>query len=110
MYVNPFNPTTTLAGVEHRAINQRFYGSVQISVFHDIAGIFTAKLKPYASERTAGCRLHRPAASNGACEIHKSKGAVFDQTGRSGVIQEDVLKHIRGNSYGMKRRRHPFAD
>ena len=44
VHVNPLDPATALARVEHRAVDKRIHCAIKIGVIHDIAWIFTAKL------------------------------------------------------------------
>ena len=108
-HVNPFDPATALAGIEHRAVNQRFHRSVHVSVVTDIARVFAAQFQPDTGECACGGPFDGLTAAHRAGEVHKSKGPGRDQIRGCPVIQKHVLKHVLRHSGSMKRLRHPLT-
>nr|MBC6968161.1 hypothetical protein [Roseobacter litoralis] len=92
-YIDPLDPTATLPGIEHRAINQRFDRRIEIRVLHHIAGVLAAKLQPEPGKGPLSGGFHRLPAANRSGEIDKPECTIRDQRRCGLVIKEHVLEH-----------------
>ena len=110
MHVDAFNPTTALAGIEHRAVDKCFYGCIQIRIVHDITGVFAAQLKADTGKRACSGAFHCFASANRARKVDEVKSTVGDQVGRCVVIQKNVLKHVCRYTRRVEGLCHSFPD
>ena len=46
MHIDPLDPATALARIEHRAVHQHIDGPIQVGIIHHIAGVFAAQFQP----------------------------------------------------------------
>ena len=98
VHIDALDAAATLAGVEHRAINQRFDRSREIGISPDIGGVLAAQLQPHRRESSCRRTLDRTTRRNRPREADMVDLCRADQRQGFSMAQHKRLEQSPGQS------------